>query len=75
MDILYYADLTRLAAWEGVAAGAGAILTIGAIAIALVAIGSLPIGLVSMPLAYALRKRSGLSDEENAGLGIFTFSR
>ena len=72
MDILYYADLTRLAAWEGVAAGAGAILTIGAIAFAVVAIGSLPAGLVSMQLAYALRKRKGLSDEDNLGLDIFS---
>lgn len=72
MDILYYADLTRLAAWEGVTAGAGAILAIAAIAFAVVAIGSLPAGLVSMPLAYALRMRKGLSDEDNAGLEIFS---
>ena len=72
MDILYYADLTRLAAWEGVTAGAGAILAIAAIAFAVVAIGSLPAGLVSMQLAYALRKRKGLSDEDNAGLEIFS---
>ena len=72
MDILYYADLTRLAAWEGVMAGAGAILTIGAIAFAVVAIGSLPAGLVSMQLAYALRKRKALSDEDNVGLEIFS---
>ena len=72
MDILYYADLTRLAAWEGVAAGAGAILTIGAIAFAVVAIGSLPACLVSMPLAYVLRKRKALSDEDNVSLDIFS---
>ena len=72
MDMFYYADLTRLAAWEGIAAGAGAILTIGAIAFAVVAIGSLPACLVSMPLAYALRMRKGLSDEDNAGLEIFS---
>ena len=72
MDILYYADLTRLAAWEDVTAGAGAILAIAAIAFAVVAIGSLPAGLVSMQLAYALRKRKGLSNEDNAGLEIFS---
>lgn len=71
-NLFPYADLTRLATWEGVTAGAGAILTIGAIAFAVVAIGSLPAGLVSMQLAYALRKRKGLSNEGNAGLDIFS---
>ena len=33
-NLFPYADLTRLATWEGVTAGAGAILTIGAIAAA-----------------------------------------
>ena len=72
MDVFYYADLTRLATWEGIAAGSWSIMAVGAIAFVIVAIGSLPAGLVSMQLAYALRKRKGLSDEDNAGLEIFS---
>lgn len=72
MDVFYYADLTRLATWEGIAAGSWSIMAVGAIAFVIVAIGSLPAGLVSMPLAYALRKRKGLADEDNLGLDIFS---
>lgn len=62
MDMFYYADLTRSSPLrEGIAAGSWSIIAVGAIAFAVVAIGSLPAGLVSMQLAYALRKRKGLS--------------
>ena len=71
-NLFPYADLTRLATWEGIAAGSWSVMAVGAIAFAVVAIGSLPAGLVSMPLAYALRKRKGLSDEDNTGLDIFS---
>ena len=71
-NLFPYADLTRLATWEGIAAGSWSIMAVGAIAFVIVAIGSLPAGLVSMPLAYALRMRKGLSDEDNAGLEIFS---
>ena len=71
-NLFPYADLTRLATWEGIAAGSWSIMAVGAIAFVIVAIGSLPAGLVSMQLAYALRKRKGLSDEDNVGLEIFS---
>ena len=71
-NLFPYADLTRLATWEGIAAGSWSIMAVGAIAFVIVAIGSLPAGLVSMPLAYALRKRKALSDEDNVGLDIFS---
>ncbi len=71
-NLFPYADLTRLATWEGIAAGSWSIMAVGAIAFVIVAIGSLPACLVSMPLAYALRMRKGLSDEDNAGLEIFS---
>ena len=62
-----YADLTRLAEWEGVAAGSLAILAVGMIATVIVAVGSLPAGLVSMPLAYILRRRKAdLANDEAA---------
>ena len=71
-NLFPYSDLTRLATWEGIAAGSWSMMAVGAIAFVIVAIGSLPAGLVSMQLAYALRKRKGLSDEDNAGLEIFS---
>ena len=71
-NLFPYADLTRLATWEGIAAGSWSIMAVGAIAFVIVAIGSLPAGLVSMQLAYALRKRKALSDEDNVGLEIFS---
>ena len=38
-NLFPYADLTRLATWEGIAAGSWSIMAVGAIAFAVVAIG------------------------------------
>ncbi|MGE5298991.1 MAG: hypothetical protein ACM3KF_03045 [Acidobacteriota bacterium] len=71
-NLFPYADLTRLATWEGIAAGGFAITAVGLVACVIATIGVLPFGTVSMPLAYLLRGRKGLSDEDNVGLDIFS---
>ena len=71
MDVFYYADLTRLAAWVGIIAGTGLIATVGMVALVIMYVGLQPAGLASMALAYIRRHHKGLADEDNVGLDIF----